>query len=304
MHDIDVRKTAFDWLGEQVELHDDVLPRELLARGFTFHNERVPLLGPQGIFKPKVMRLPLSITTVADGPYTDSFDAGGLLSYKYRGRDPDHRENVGLRELMRLRIPLIYFHALVPGKYLAIWPVFVVGDEPSTLTFKVAVDDELSLRSLTKHRGWSVERSETEVEIRREYVTTLAKRRIHQGAFRERVISAYRQQCAFCRLKHEELLDAAHIIPDSDPEGEPVVSNGIALCKLHHAAFDKYFLSVRPDYIIEIRPDVLLESDGPMLKHGLQGMHELRIQIPSRESCQPDRKLLERRHQRFLELAR
>ncbi len=32
------------------------------------------------------------------------------------------------------------------------------------------------------------------------------------------------------RLKHLALLDAAHITADSDAEGEPVVSNGIALC--------------------------------------------------------------------------
>ena len=35
-----------------------------------------------------------------------------------------------------------------------------------------------------------------------------------------------------CRLRHEELLDAAHIIPDADPEGEPVVSKG-----WHYARF-------------------------------------------------------------------
>ena len=40
---------------------------------------------------------------------------------------------------------------------------------------------------------------------------------------------------ALCRLRHQELLDAAHITPDGDAEGEPVISNGVALCKLHHA---------------------------------------------------------------------
>ena len=80
--------------------------------------------------------------------------------------------------------------------------------------------------------------------------------------FRERVLEAYRHQCALCHLKHDELLDAAHIIPDADPEGEPVVSNGLALCRLHHSAFDKFFIGVRPDYRIEVRPDLLEEEDG------------------------------------------
>jgi putative restriction endonuclease len=144
---------------------------------------------------------------------------------------------------------------------------------------------------------------DVEAPIRRGYLTAIAKVRIHQQAFRERVISAYQQQCALCGLKHDELLDAAHIVADSDPEGEPVVENGIALCKLHHAAFDKYFLSVRPDYTIQIRKDVLLERDGPMLKHGLQGLHDKQIFIPRKQSHRPNRNFLDRRHLRFLELA-
>jgi hypothetical protein len=40
-----------------------------------------------------------------------------------------------------------------------------------------------------------------------------------------------------------ELLDAAHILPDGHPKGEPVVPNGLALCKLHHAAFDRQRLA-------------------------------------------------------------
>ena len=72
-------------------------------------------------------------------------------------------------------------------------------------------------------------------------------------------------------MRHQELLDAAHITPDSDAEGEPVVSNGVALCKLHHAAFDRFFFAIRPDYVdrgAAVRP--CCESDGPMLVVGLQ----------------------------------
>ena len=47
-----VRKEAFSWLGEQVSLYGETLPREILAQGFQLDGQRVPLLGPQGIFKP------------------------------------------------------------------------------------------------------------------------------------------------------------------------------------------------------------------------------------------------------------
>jgi putative restriction endonuclease len=301
--DAEIRRAAFAWLGDQAELHGDVLPRDVLAAGFQYEGERVPLLGPQGIFKPRVLELPISITTVSGGPYSDSLDPGGLISYKYRGTDPNHVDNRGLRELMRRRIPLVYFYGLARSKYLGLWPSMVVGDRSETLTFTVAVDDATLADKLLLPNGDRVAAPDDGAEIRRGYVTTVARRRIHQQAFRERVISAYRSQCACCRLKHEPLLDAAHIIPDSDPDGEPRVSNGIALCKLHHAAFDKYFISVTPDYVVEIRPDVLTETDGPMLKHGLQGMHGLRLQLPVDSTKRPDRELLARRHARFQQQA-
>jgi hypothetical protein len=62
--DSQVRLRAFEFLAEQTNLHGDVLPRDLLAAGFQFHDTRVPLLGPQGIFKPAILGLPISITTV------------------------------------------------------------------------------------------------------------------------------------------------------------------------------------------------------------------------------------------------
>jgi len=58
-----VRLAAFSFLSEQTQRHGDVLSRELLSGGFTFEGQRVPLVGPQGIFKPAVCELPLSITT-------------------------------------------------------------------------------------------------------------------------------------------------------------------------------------------------------------------------------------------------
>ncbi|MHB1670896.1 MAG: HNH endonuclease [Acidiferrobacter sp.] len=297
MNDAGVRKAAFDWLANEARWRDDVLPREILAQGFLYEGQRVPLVGPQGIFKTRLLNLPLSITTIPNGPYDDGFSEEGRLSYRYRGNDPRHGDNVGLRTAMHQRIPLIYFHRIVPGKYLAAWPVFIVDDDPSRHTFTVEVDD-------AHLANWSGESQEAVIsdgvaQARRSYITTTVRQRIHQRAFRERVLRAYREQCAFCRLRHEELLDAAHIIPDGEPDGEPVVTNGLALCKLHHAAFDRQFLAIRPDYVIEVRCDILREEDGPMLLHGLKGMHETRITVPRSTHDHPNREFLERRYEQF-----
>ena len=239
--DNQVRLAAFSWLRQQREQLGEVLPRGLLEKGFEFNGLRVHLIGPPGIFKPKVLETaPISITTTTKGPYSDHFNSQGLLSYSYRGTDPWHRDNAGLREAMEHQLPLVYFHGIVPGKYLAVWPVFIVNDNPGALSFDVAVDDASAVEQTLRMGDVPLVTDST--SARREYITSTVRARVHQSAFRERVLRAYREQCALCRLKHVELLEAAHIIPDREEQGEPVVVNGLSLCKLHHAAFDRYFI--------------------------------------------------------------
>lgn len=297
--DARIRAAVFRWLENQVSLHGDVLPWKVLLEGLDVDGKRVPLLSQQGIFKPAVLDVPLSIRTSPDGPYHDAFRRDGLLEYSYRGTDLEHRDNKGLRVAMHERLPLVYFHRMVPGRYLATWPVFIVADDPNRLVFSVAVDDAASLGN-EPAGSWATGENP---EIRREYVTTLARRRLHQRAFRERVLQAYQRQCSFCRFKHDELLDAAHIVPDADPAGEPVVSNGLALCRLHHGAFDRFFIGIRPDRVIQVRPDLLEEEDGPTLKHAIQGLHGQTIGVPRATELQPSEELLALRYDRFLELA-
>lgn len=293
--DLQVRLAAFSWLAEQVNIWGDVLPRELLAKGFPYQSVVIPLIAPQGIFKPKILTLPLTIATSPNGPYDDSFDMNGLLFYRYRGSDPYHRDNIGLRRLFELKRPLIYFQGVTPGKYLAVWPVYVVGDDPSALTFKVELED---MTNVSIERDMALVENQV-AEARRAYLTTTVQVRLHQRAFREKVLDAYRSQCALCRLRHRELLDAAHILPDNLPDSQPVVSNGLSLCKLHHAAFDSFMLGITPDYVIHIRKDILDEEDGPMLQHGLKGLHNTRIMLPKREEQWPNVDALDYRYHKF-----
>jgi len=300
-----VRMAAFRFLEDQLRLSgkDGAVSRTVLAQGFTYQGERVPLLGPQGIFKPRLLPdIPLSITTVpiVEGeqrPYDDAFGEDGLLRYRYRGNDPDHRDNVGLRLAMQRQVPLVYFHGLVPGLYVPEWPVYIVGDDPQRLTFTVSVDER---------RFVSLGSSEPDVEeteIRRRYVTRLFRQRLHQTEFRERVVHAYSHHCAVCRLRRDELLEAAHIMGDADPLGVPAISNGLALCRLHHAAFDRYLIGIRPDCVVEVRKDVREQEDGPMLVHGLQGFRGARLFVPGRQAWQPDKRLLENRFEQFRQMA-
>lgn len=295
-HERSVRAAAFHWLGSRVSGEERVINRTVLLEGFPYLGERVSMISQQGIFKPRILGLPLSITTSPNSPYDDRMGEDRMLRYKYRGTDPYHQDNVGLRKVMELGLPLVYFHGLVPGRYMAIWPAYIVGDWMGSLEFSVSceeagfVDPAFGLQDEGEPFG----------ELKREYVATEVQRRIHQGAFRQRVLLAYQRRCAFCNLQHEELLDAAHITPDSASHGEPVVSNGMSLCRLHHAAFDRLMLGVDPNYEIHVRQDILEEEDGPMLRHGLQGLEGQRIWVPSRRVDRPDEVRLGERWSAFL----
>lgn len=297
-----IRAAAFAWLRAQTSVQGDVLRREALAAGFTWRGVRVPLVGPQGIFKPAVLReMPLSIATAPEKPgqprpYEDEVDADGRLLYRYRGLDPNHRDNVGLRTAMTRRAPLVYLFGIAPGWYLPGWPAFVERDDPRRLTFTVTLDDRqaAAVASATSDSAVS--------DLRREYVTRVTLQRVHQSTFRQRVLRAYRTRCAVCRLRHEELLDAAHIVPDAEPRGVPTVDNGLALCKLHHAAFDSHFVGIRPDLTVAVRPDLLEEEDGPMLLHGLKGFHGKSIVVPQNAAQRPNSELLAVRFEKFMKV--
>jgi putative restriction endonuclease len=304
--DLRIRLAAFEWLREQADLYDGVLPWTVLSKGFEFEGARVPLVAMQGIFKPKVLpEIPLTIRTASHDPYHDDLAGdGGVLRYAYRGNDPWHRDNRGLRLAMERRVPLIYLYGIAKGKYVPAWPVLIVGDDPAHKMFTVQIEDSTRVGADVTRIAEGLQRVEPPApdagaDARRSYITRAFQARLHQRAFRERVLGAYKTQCALCRLRHEELLDAAHIIGDTEPDGDPVIPNGLALCKLHHAAYDRHFLTVTPAYVIEVRPSILAEEDGPMLLHGLKEMHGREIYLPHHREHHPDRERLERRYRRF-----
>jgi putative restriction endonuclease len=77
------------------------------------------------------------------------------------------------------------------------------------------------------------------------------------------------------------------------------VPNGLALCKIHHAAYDRNIVGIRPDLVVEVQPRVLAEVDGPMLLHGLQEMRGVRLTIPRARHAHPDKARLEERYEEF-----
>jgi putative restriction endonuclease len=88
-------------------------------------------------------------------------------------------------------------------------------------------------------------------------------------------------------------------LSDTDPRGQPIVPNGLAMCSLHHTAYDTNVTGVHPDYVIHVRSDVLREHDGPMLQHGLQDFEQKSPLLPRRQDERPDRGFLEEQFDAF-----
>ncbi len=294
-YDDRLRSAAMEWLDEQTRAGRELLRYEMLAE-FVFEGDRIPLMDPQrGIRKPARIDSALSIRTShtrpgQPPPYRDTEGPDGLLRYKYRGQNPWHSENIALRKAYEEGRPLIWFVAVAPGSYVAVYPVWIVADEPTQLQFVVAFDIAQKL----------VPVGNVGDENQRQYVERLTRQRLHQPVFRAQVLHAYRHRCAMCRLRYPSLLDAAHILRDGHPRGTPVVPNGLSLCKIHHPAYDENFLGVRPDLVIEVRSDVRAEIDGPMLLHGLQKLDGEHLSVPRSRASRPDPDRLEERYEEFL----
>jgi putative restriction endonuclease len=138
-----------------------------------------------------------------------------------------------------------------------------------------------------------------ETALERRYALRAVKQRLHQASFREAVIAAYNGRCALSGLPESLLLDAAHIVSDSDEQfGQPVIPNGIPLSKIHHAAFDAHLIGIDPDFRLHVSERLLSQNDGPMLD-ALKHLNGGTIHLPTRAKDHPDRHRLEIRFERF-----
>jgi putative restriction endonuclease len=273
--------------------------------GFVFEGERIPLVNPQrGIFKPQQMRFLLSIKTVFPKPggkvwYDDQrevhrqiFESDETIDYAFMGQNPDAADNQWLREAFENQIPIIYFLGIAPGRYQAILPAYISGWDPAALKARVVfgAPDQEALAPPENARE-------------RRYALRAIKKRLHQASFREAVITAYNGRCALSGLAEPRLLDAAHIVADKDElRGQPIVSNGIPLSKIHHAAFDAHLIGIDPDCRLHVSRRLLDLNDGPMLD-ALKRLDGGKLRSPIRPRDYPDRDRLALRFERFKTVA-
>lgn len=230
---------------------------------------------------PDQLRATLSINTTTSGKYQDQEVSGGLWRYDYQSGGTAGK-NTKMRKAEELQFPLLWFRQQENGRYVP-YRIFIIDDYPDQGYCFISPD--LSLTHALQ----------SESLIERRYAERLMKQRLHQPAFRARVISAYETRCAICQLRHGRLLDAAHITADNDENTSTSVTNGISLCKIHHAAYDANIIGIDSDYQVHVREDILEEVDGPMLQHGIKEMDQRELWVPGQVRERPDRdRLLQR----------
>lgn len=298
-----IRAAALEHVRALAHRYDDLVPRSVLLEGFTFAGERWSLGSLQnGIYRPRRFVGPAALTLLTaahtpgqPAPYDDDIDpAGGTILYHYRAGSVDQPDNRALRAAFSEQVPLIYFMGVAPGQLLIVAPVYVTNDDPGarvvTLQVGLPVADTTpaGLVSPPDARAYAL------VEVRV---------RLHQQRFRINVLRAYRERCAICALREASLVQAAHIVEDTSPEGIAAVVNGIALCAIHHLAYDRNLLGIDPAGVVHIAGRLLNEIDGPMLTTGLQGFHGKPIAVPRRPGDRPDPMRLQIRFDRFVAVA-
>ncbi len=309
--DVELRRAALARVRELQVRFDDLIPVDALRDGFEFRGGRVSFGSfYSGIFRPRQMEGAGALAVVTappkanrPAPYEDEFDVD-THTFTYRFRDPQspstaavlqaEADNRALLAAYEGIEPLIYFRGIAPGQYAVVAPVFITSvDVPGrTVRFEAAlpIADTTSAGLVSGP------------DIRR-YATTEALVRLHQHRFRVAVLRAYATRCAVCTLKEAQLLQAAHIVDDRDPQGHATVVNGMALCAIHHLAYDRNLMGIDPRGVVHISHGLLEQVDGPMLKTGLQSFHGARIIQPRRVDERPDPERLEARFATFLDAA-
>lgn len=297
LRELAIRHAAFAWLDRERARGHETFTQDSTSN-LVLLGETVRLMPTQqGIWKPGQLAAALSMRTVyrpegSERPYDDAVGPDLLHRYKMRGDDPDHYQNRALRNAMVERLPLIWWLGVQGGGYSALYPVYLVGEERAHRQFVVDID-AVPQPDIT----WP----SVDLELEPSYRQHLAKIRLHQRPFRAAVLRAYNTSCAVCSFRHSDLLDAAHIQQDAGG-GRPVVTNGLTLCKMHHAAYDRQIMGITPGYEVRVNDDILREVDGPMLRHGIQEFHGKKLMVlPRRRTERPDPALLEERFQAFLD---
>jgi len=298
-----IRSAAFARVRKLESFYGDNIPWAEIEKGFVVQGHRIRLASKaEGIFKPKEFQssaLSIKTTVPKKGRYNiydDKEADDGFFHYSLKAGG-NLKSNLYLEQCRKNQLPVIYFIGVAPGYYKAVFPCFITAIDTQSGFAMVAPG--LDIESYSSPALPALSQLVPD-EVERKYAVREVKTRLHQAAFREMVLSAYHHKCAISGLPVPELLEAAHIVPDSHEHGNAAVQNGICLSRIHHTAFDKMLIGIRPDYTVVISERLKAITDGPILEEGLKKMDGKKIWVPGSAKLRPSPTHLESRWADFL----
>lgn len=294
---------AFKRVADLSRTYGDAIPRKAIAEGFRYQNEKV-LLDNQavGIFKPRQMfECAISIKTTmrrdgSDGIYNDHRASDGFYKYSLQSGDPLKGNNKYLWASKNANLPFIYFHAVSPGFYTAIWPCFITEIHPEKGYALISEGSEQSVQ-LDKPTFYQIPDP-----VESQYCVRETKVRMHQASFRQNILQAYSEKCAITGLDNRKLLEAAHIIPDSRHNGAQHVNDGIAMSRLHHRAYDANLMGITPDYKIQLSEEIKSGDYNEFVSSAFLIYEGQKLKLPRNADCRPNQDKLAERFEEFNDL--
>lgn len=147
---------------------------------------------------------------------------------------------------------------------------------------------DLSRASPEEERTF-LDESENEIQAARRYDLVQTMRAYRDAKFKPEVLRAYGYRCAVCECALK-LVDAAHIVPVSHPHSTDEVTNGLALCRLHHGAYDNALLGVQSDLSVVLNDHAQRRLSELRLDMGLDDFRSrlpAKIRVPTNIEVRP-----------------
>ena len=149
-------------------------------------------------------------------------------------------------------------------------------------------------RVASQYRRYQASNIRRPISLNRRKIEITRRAYPRSPLFRQGVLNAYDHQCAMCGIQLD-LVEAAHIVPHSHPQGIDDVINGLALCSLHHRSYDMGLLYVTGDYSIHLNSDRLHHLSQVGRSSGLRRyrrMHRDELILPSGDDLLPRLQIL------------
>lgn len=130
----------------------------------------------------------------------------------------------------------------------------------------------------------------------RRFAVVSVRQAIRDRGFRNRVLRAYGYSCAMCGIQLS-LIEGAHILPVEHPEGTDGTDNGVALCALHHRAFDRALVTFDNGFHIRVNENKVEDLKTHDRTDGLESFKtalRTKIALPANRHDWPNRRFVKK----------